>query len=103
MTFVIIVAHKALAAPKGFEPLLTGSEPVVLPLYERAIYLVRQPGLEPGTPGLWSRRLDLNQHLYLLAVASCHSSTSTKSSALPAELLAHSSILSFLAWLAGCF
>ena len=51
-----------MAAPKGLEPLLTGSEPVVLPLYERAIYLVRRPGLEPGTPGLWSRRLGLNQH-----------------------------------------
>lgn len=48
MTFVIIVTHKALAAPKGFEPLLTGSEPVVLPLYERAIFWCASRDSNPG-------------------------------------------------------
>ena len=95
-----------MAAPKGFEPLLTGSEPVVLPLYERAIFggapsgtRTRDSWIMEPTAGFEPALLVL----LLLQQASSLYSTSTKSSALPAELTAHSSILSLLAWLAGCF
>ena len=36
-----------LVLPKGFEPLLSGLEPPVLPLHQRRLLLVASTGFEP--------------------------------------------------------